>query len=70
MTEQRLDLIAKLIVAITHAIVWFATVLCSAWLEWHGQHEHAIWLLLLLCASSLCWLKSIEMNTDRIPKKP
>jgi hypothetical protein len=62
-TERQQKLIIDLIVSIISAVVWFAVVGYSAWLEWHDRHDRAVWILLLCIALSLCWLKSIERNT-------
>lgn len=69
MTDKQYEACVKVGVAIAHTAIWLAMLAWSMWMEWHGQHEHAVWVLLLVIAHSLCWLKSIEHNTNRIPRR-
>ena len=70
MTEKQQEAFVKLAAAIIGMVIWASMLAWSAVMEWRNhQHEHAVWVLLLMIAYSLCWLKSIEHNTDRIPRR-
>lgn len=68
MESRTATAIAKLAEVITGLAIWLSFVIWSGWLEFHGQHDRAVWVMLLVIANSLGWLKSIEINTDRIPE--